>query len=465
MGARIDKLGRIPVSPSVLIAVSLASFFTYYDITNYAYVAPVLKAAWSIGDDQVAIGASMTIIGYVIGAFAITKFADSYGRKPAFIASVVILGLGSVLAASSQDMTQMSAFRLLTGIGIGSEIAISSVYIGELSPRSKRGRYTSLVIVLGWIGLAASGPISLALIGNQQQQQQQGAAAAMIEGWRAIMLLPGIAALISLPLRLRMPESPRWALSKGRLAEANAILASLGMPPITAADKPREDAGWPSSHSYSQKAGSYSGRRPLLSAASFWKGIDGRRMALLVATWFLVLVPIYASLLLVVEYVNQGFALEQAIAINIISGLGFVAGGALVIPVADRMDRKYQVSIASAAMALGFILRGVWAGDFAGQTAAGFVAFASTAWLLTNLYTYTAESFPTRVRSFGTGMAEGSGRALSSLGPLIFVMLQPYGFFNLMAGLSLFAIAAACIVTLAGPLTRGRALESLNEER
>ena len=46
LGSRIDALQKIPLKTSVIIAISLASFFTYYDITNYSYISPILKATW-----------------------------------------------------------------------------------------------------------------------------------------------------------------------------------------------------------------------------------------------------------------------------------------------------------------------------------------------------------------------------------------------------------------------------------
>ena len=179
LGSRIDALQKIPLKTSIIIAISLASFFTYYDITNYSYISPILKTTWHIGDAEIAYGASMTILGYVIGAICITVFADTHGRKPAFILSILLLGLGSFLAASSQDMTQMALFRLLTGIGIGAEIAIVSSYIGEMSPKSKRGKYTSIIILIGLAGLTSSGPISFLLI---QQAQVIG-----IDNWRIVL--------------------------------------------------------------------------------------------------------------------------------------------------------------------------------------------------------------------------------------------------------------------------------------
>ncbi len=438
LGTKIDALKRIPIGAGVLFAISLSSFFAFYDITNYAYIAPVLKATWSVGDEQIAIGASTTVLGYVIGAFAITIIADSFGRKPAFIVSTLILGVGSFLASSSQDMTQMNIFRLLTGIGIGSEIAISSVYIGELSPKSKRGKYTSIVIVLGWTGLAASGPISLIFI-------QQGQIAA-IDGWRIVLAIPGIAALFSLILRIRMPESPRWLLSKGRVKDTNAVLVSLNIAPV---DTQGIDS------------------KPIKRKNGIWGSFKDRtiagRLALLIVVWFLVFVPVYASLLLVVEYINQGYSLTESISINIISGFGFVVGGALSILVSERVERKYQISAAGVTMAIGFILRGLFINDYMGLVASGFIAFAANAWLVSNLYAYTAESFPTKIRSFGFGTIEGTSRALSSIGPFVFIFLQPSGFMNIMIVISLFSFAAAAVV-LGGPRTRSQSLESLNKE-
>ncbi|HKG87747.1 MAG TPA: MFS transporter, partial [Nitrososphaeraceae archaeon] len=229
LGSRIDALQKIPLKASILIAISLASFFTYYDITNYSYISPILKTTWNIGDAEIAYGASMTIFGYVIGAICITVFADTHGRKPAFILSILLLGLGSILAASSQDMTQMALFRLLTGTGIGAEIAIVSTYIGEMSPKSKRGKYTSIIILIGWAGLTSSGPISFLLI---QQDQVIG-----IDSWRIVLAIAGGIALISLPVRIQMPESFRWLLVKGKIHQLNSVLMTLGFAPLEANNK------------------------------------------------------------------------------------------------------------------------------------------------------------------------------------------------------------------------------------
>ena len=91
--------------------------------------------------------------------------------------------------------------------------------------------------------------------------------------------IAGIVALVSLPFRLRMPESPRWLLSKGRLEETNDTLISIGAAPL-------------------QAAGAEVRRK---HAIGFLRnGLVLRRILFLSVVWFLILVPIYASLLLVV---------------------------------------------------------------------------------------------------------------------------------------------------------------------
>lgn len=433
LGEKIDALKRIPLKPGIMIAISLASFFTYYDVSNYSYISPTLKDTWGVTDAEIAGGASLTIVGYVAGAICITILADARGRKVGFIASILLLAAGSILAAMSQNMAQLMAFRFITGAGIGSELVMSSVYIGEISPKSKRGKYTSFLAVLGWTGLTISGPISLFLL-----QGNVG-----VEGWRAVLGIAGVVALFLLPFRLQMPESPRWLLSKGMLGETNRVLQSVGVEPLQAVVA---DAGPGRDFRFMRN------RTVLL------------RIVFLGAVWFLAFIPIYSSLLLVVEYVNQGYTIFESISINILGGIGFAVGGIMAIVMADKMERKYQVAIACLAMSTGFILRGLLIHDFTGLVLAGFIAFFSNAWLVMALLAYTAENFPTRIRSSAAGIVEGSSRGLAAIAPFIFVMLQPYGFIAVMTGVAAFSLAGAGVMMAFGRRTRGESLEKLSYE-
>jgi putative MFS transporter len=472
LGTKIDSLRKIPLRTGIVLAISLASFFTYYDFSNYAYISPVLKEIWNVQDSEIALGASLTVLGYVVGAICITVYADLYGRKPALIVSVLVLATGSILAASSQNMTQMVIFRFITGIGIGSEIAIVATYIGEMSPKSRRGRYMSLVVVLGWTGITISGPISFLLLQGGINDF------VWIEGWRIILAIAVIPALIALILRMEMPESLRWLLSKGRVKEANQLLIALGLDPI----RSREVVNHFEQENTSDKLSDLSdqheqeGKKRSQNSSSkssknlsilFRRIITNKRLVFgkilfLVAIWSLVLIPIYASLLLVVEYIDQGYDIAESISVNMIASAGFVAGGVCSLAIADKIERKYQIALASAVMGMAFILRGIFIHDYVGLIISSFIAFGANAWLITSLITYTAENFPTQIRSTCSGIVEGAGRLIATIGPFIFIMLEPFGFFNMMVGLSLFSFIAAIVVLLLGRNTLNLSLERLN---
>lgn len=472
LGTRIDSLEKIPMSLGVLLAISLASFFTYYDFSNYAYISPMLKESWNVQDSEIALGASLTVLGYVIGAVLITIYADLYGRKPALVISVLLLAGGSILTASAQDMTQMVIFRLITGIGIGSEIAIVTTYIGEISPKSKRGRYTSLIVFFGWTGIALSGPISFAIFQGEINSFVQ------IDGWRIILAIAVIPALFALILRMNMPESLRWLISKGKMEEANRLLIKLGLDPITRQGvvnhpemenatnkvsdvtkefKQEDKKGLKSSSQGANKDLSILFRNIVTN-----RRIVFSRISILSAIWSLALIPIYASLLLVVEYTNQGYEIGESISVNMIATSGFVAGGICSLIIADRIERKYQIALSCALMGMAFILRGIFIQDYLGLIISSFMAFGANAWLISNLLTYTAENFPTEIRSTCSGIVEGAGRLIATVGPFVFIMLVTFGFFNLMVGLAAFSFVAAIVVLLLGRNTLNLSLERLN---
>jgi putative MFS transporter len=472
LGTRIDSLENIPLSAGVLLAISLASFFTYYDFSNYAYISPMLKESWNVQDSEIALGASLTVLGYVIGAVLITIYADLYGRKPALVISVLLLAGGSILTASAQDMTQMVIFRLITGIGIGSEIAIVTTYIGEISPKSKRGRYTSLIVFFGWTGIALSGPISFAIFQGEINSFVQ------IDGWRIILAIAVIPALFALILRMNMPESLRWLISKGKMEEANRLLIKLGLDPITrqgVANHPEMENAtnkvsdvtkeFKQEDKKGLKSSSHGANKDL--SILFRNIVTNRRIvfsriSILSAIWSLALIPIYASLLLVVEYTNQGYEIGESISVNMIATSGFVAGGICSLTVADRIERKYQIALSCALMGMAFILRGIFIQDYLGLVISSFMAFGANAWLISNLLTYTAENFPTEIRSTCSGIVEGAGRLIATVGPFVFIMLVTFGFFNLMVGLAAFSFVAAIVVLLLGRNTLNLSLEKLN---
>ena len=87
---------------------------------------------------------------------------------------------------------------------------VASAYINEFIGAEKRGRFFLLYEVIFPIGLMFAGMIGFFLV--------------PIYGWKAMFIVGLIPSVLTIPLRWVMPESPRWLASKGRLAEADAVV-------------------------------------------------------------------------------------------------------------------------------------------------------------------------------------------------------------------------------------------------
>ena len=102
---------------------------------------------------------------------------------------------------------------------------VAAVYINELSKARGRGRFFLLYEMLFPIGLMMTGQIGAVLV--------------PMFGWQVMFLIGGIPGLVITWLLLRLPESPRWLISKGRFAEAEAIIREIEASTRTVRRTPR----------------------------------------------------------------------------------------------------------------------------------------------------------------------------------------------------------------------------------
>src|SRR5262249_2856965 len=107
----------------------------------------------------------------------------------------------------------MMAFRFMQGVGTGGEVPVASAYINEFIGAEKRGRFFLLYEVIFPIGLMFAGMVGFFLVS--------------LYGWKAMFIVGLVPSIVTIPLRWLMPESPRWLASKGRVAEAEAVVQML----------------------------------------------------------------------------------------------------------------------------------------------------------------------------------------------------------------------------------------------
>ena len=106
-------------------------------------------------------------ISWVVTAFMVAsttttllygKFSDIYGRKPAFLVSIIIFLVGSVLCGMAREMTELIVFRAIQGLGAGGLITLSQTTIGDIVSPRERGRYQGLFASV-FAGCSVAGPL------------------------------------------------------------------------------------------------------------------------------------------------------------------------------------------------------------------------------------------------------------------------------------------------------------------
>jgi len=157
---------------------------------------------------------SLCSAGAFVGAIIAGLTADRYGRKIAIYVGCVLFTIGAILQAASYSIAQMCVGRLVVGFGVGSAAMVVPLYIAEIAPTKVRGRL---------IGLN-----NMSITGGQVISYGIGAAFAHVpDGWRYMVGLGAVPAIILACLLPFCPESPRQLIYRGRLEEAEQVLLKL----------------------------------------------------------------------------------------------------------------------------------------------------------------------------------------------------------------------------------------------
>ncbi|MFC9629564.1 MDR family MFS transporter [Streptomyces mirabilis] len=142
---------------------------------------------------------SWVVTAYTLATAASTpiwgKLGDMYGRKGAFMTSIVIFLVGSALSGMAQDMGQLIGFRAVQGLGAGGLMVGVMAIIGDLIPPRERGKYQGMMA-----GIMALAMIGGPLIGGTITDHW---------GWRwsfYINLPLGIVALLAISAVLHLPK-------------------------------------------------------------------------------------------------------------------------------------------------------------------------------------------------------------------------------------------------------------------
>jgi SP family arabinose:H+ symporter-like MFS transporter len=211
----------------VLFATSVTAiggFLFGYDTAVINGANSYLKAHMGLNPTQEGLAGASAILGCIPGAMLAGFFSDRFGRKKLLFICAFLYAISGLFSAIPRTFEQFLVARFVSGIGIGASSMICPVYIAEIAPEKWRGRLGTLFqfgIVLG---------IFLTLWINKVIQGMGDDTWNTAVGWRWMLGMEVVPAVVFIALLFAVPESPRWLASKSRDAEALSVLEKVGGP-------------------------------------------------------------------------------------------------------------------------------------------------------------------------------------------------------------------------------------------
>jgi MFS family permease len=205
----------------VIIALGIAWILDGLEVTIVGSVSTVITKSSTLGlsAGEVGLAGSIYVAGGVIGALFFGRLTDLLGRRRLVIWTLGVYTVATALTGLSINFATFGVLRFITGLGIGGEYAAMNSAIDELIPARIRG-HVDLAINGSWgIGIAVGAGLSAILLNP--------ALLPVNVGWRLTFLMGVILGLVILYLRRNLPESPRWLMTRGRVDEADQVVARI----------------------------------------------------------------------------------------------------------------------------------------------------------------------------------------------------------------------------------------------
>ncbi|MGH3586858.1 MAG: MFS transporter, partial [Pseudonocardia sp.] len=232
-----SSTGTTTGAPSrrAVLASASGNFIEWYDYAIYTYLAPVLATVFFPSEDRVyGLLATFAAFGVAfffrpLGAAVFGWFGDRYGRRNTLVVVVVMMAgattcIGLLPSAGTIGVTAsilLVLCRVLQGFSGGGEFGGAASLLVEYAPAGRRGLYGSIqpaTTGLALVTVSGLGALTSALLTPEELAAW---------GWRPLMLVAAPLGLVSLYLRLRVEETPKYRDLTRRDEAAEAPLREI----------------------------------------------------------------------------------------------------------------------------------------------------------------------------------------------------------------------------------------------
>src|SRR5215471_12822001 len=353
-----------------------------------------------------------------------------FGRKPVLITSVLLFGIACLASSQSGDLTSLTVFRLITGLGLGAAMPNAVTLMSEFCPDGKRATLTNAMFCGFPLGAAFGRFLAAWMI--------------PLWGWRSVLMLGGIAPLVLTALMIFvLPESIRYMVAKQqRLEKIRSVLMRISSEAANATSFVKTE--------HAVAAEGQSGAAIVVSKPYAVGSV------MLWTAYFMGLVIFYALInWMPVLFKDAGMDPRTATLISALFPLGGV-GAVLFGWLMDRYNANWVIAIGYVLTALSVFAIGQVIGSFSLLVVVVFAAGTLMNTAQSSMPALAAAFYPTQGRATGIAWMLGIGRFGGIAGSFLVAELTArqlgfVGIFSIVAIAGLIAALALVIKQLAQP--------------
>ena len=425
------------------IVTALGGFLFGFDTAVISGAEKAIQQLWHLNAFEHGFTISIALIGTVLGAMFGGIPSDQLGRRQTLRWIAVLYLISALGAALAPAWLPFMVFRFLGGLGVGASSVTAPLYISEISPAKSRGRLVGLFqfnIVFG-ILVAYLSNYLLANVGEHS--------------WRLMLGVQAVPAAAFLLLLFRVPESPRWLLLHGRLAEGREVLSIIN-PDTVDADVAAILTAQSHAAQQSESLWAAQYRTPVLLAMTFafFNQVSGINAIIY-----------YAPRIFEMTGLGQGAALLSSAGIGLVNFIFTLLGVNLI----DRFGRRTLMLVGSVGLILmlGLVARAFYSQHFDGYTVPGllfgyiaFFAFSQGA----VIWVFISEIFPNAVRAKGQALGSSTHWVMATVIAFTFPWFAEHlGGGNTFAFFCAMMVLQLLFVWRFMPETKGSSLEQVEK--
>lgn len=458
LGNIIDSIGLSRTHYVALFLVVMGGLFEVLEQLILSSLGPSLEVAFGIGAREISLLSTVTLLSVVVGGISGGMLGDRFGRRTVLAVSLAIYCFGTVFSAFAPTYGVLALSRVVTGIGVGGEIAVGLTYLSELAPTKARGVFVSLFnTVSAGIGYFLVFAYTLFVLGPFANLVNAGP-----EAWRWAFGLLGLPAVLIVFFRRYLPETPAYLLRQGDIEGTNRALTRLaqGKLRLHQTDHVVEYVDSKTASISESAEHEDAGHRGLSSV--FKRPLRQRTVVLATAAFMAWGVAFSITIIMPLLLVDRGYSIAGSLTLAMIQNLGGFVGAVAATFASYALSRRRVVfwsAIGGAASVLAFAF---FANSDAAVLVLGFMIMFFVLLVNTTIWLWAPELYPTKVRAFGTSLIVNIGFLGGALMPLVvatvFHNVGVVPSFEIVAGMYVI-LAVAVIFALE---TRGVSLETLH---